>query len=176
MSEGTPPSLLDYLDAPVLVGDPDGCTVYVNPAFEAHFGVDSRRVRGQTLAGLFEGGAREAILRAVADVCSGGCKAHFQLRDGGRGYSAIASPISSSASSVGVIILLTEQQVSGDRLATCGRAMADPLDVLTRCLSEIADDLEDQSDDPRRANLADAAEAIDELRKRADELVGLLAI
>jgi PAS domain-containing protein len=28
-------SLLDFIEAPVVVGDPDGRVVYVNPAFEA---------------------------------------------------------------------------------------------------------------------------------------------
>lgn len=176
MSQLPPPSLLDYLDAPVLVGDPDGCTVYVNPAFEARFGVDSETVRGQALAGLFEGGAREAILRAVADVCCGSGNAHFQFRDGGRGYSAIASPIFAAASSVGVIILLTEQQLSGERLLSCARGLADPLETLTRCLSEPAESRGDPSSNPCRAALADAADAIDELRKRTDELIGLLTI
>jgi nitrogen-specific signal transduction histidine kinase len=164
------------LDAPVLVGDPDGCTVYVNPAFESHFGVDSKTIRGQSLSGLFEGGAREAILRAVADVCGGSGNAHFQLREGGRGYSAIASPISAAASSVGVIILLTEDCMSGERLLACGRAIAEPLDALTSCLSEIAEDLSDEADNSVRTALADAAQAVAELRKRAEELAGLLAV
>ena len=176
MSEQPSASLMDYLDAPVLVGDPDGCTVYVNPAFEARFCVESERIRGQALAELFEGGAREAILRAVADVCGGCGHAHFQLRDGGRGYSATVSPISAAAGSVGVIILLTEQGVPGEQLVALGRAMAEPLDTLTHCVSEIAEDLEVSSNAPCRAAIADAAEAIHELRKRADELVGLLAV
>ena len=120
----TPPSLLDYLDAPILVGDPDGCTVYVNTAFETRFGVDSDKVRGQALAELFEGDARETILRAVAEVCGGSGSARFQLRDGNRGYSVVASPISAATGSVGVIILLTEEQLPGD---TCQRTVARPL-------------------------------------------------
>ena len=176
MSQSPPPSLLDYLDAPVLVGDPDGCTVYVNPAFELRFGVDVEKIRGHALAGLFEGSARETILRAVADVCGGSGNAQFQLHDGDRGYAAIVSPISAAASSVGVIILLTEQQLSGERLLACGRGMSEPLDALICCLSEIAEEFGDQSSAPCRAALSDATQSIDELRKRVDELVGLLAI
>lgn len=174
MSQPPTASLLDYLDVPILVGDPDGCTVYVNPAFEACFGVDCEKVRGTSLAGLFEGGAREAILRAVADVCSGSGNARFQLREGGRGYIAVASPISAAASSVGVIMILTEEQVPGERLLACGRGLAAPLDALTRSLSEIADVVADHGGHPHRAALADATRAVDELRKREDELVGML--
>ena len=32
-------SLLDFIDAPVVVGDPDGRAVYVNPAFQQKFDV-----------------------------------------------------------------------------------------------------------------------------------------
>jgi len=166
----SPPTLLDHLDAPILVGDPDGCTVYVNPAFEAHFGVDSATIRGQSLSGLFEGGAREAILRAVVDVCGGSGSVHFQLREGNRGYKAIASPISADASSVGVIILLTEEKTHGDRLLNAARALEAPLETLTRCIDDIAE----QADGGRIA-VADAVESVEDLRKRADELVGMLA-
>ena len=38
-------SLLSFLDAPVVVGDPEGRAVYVNPAFEARFGQGGRRGR-----------------------------------------------------------------------------------------------------------------------------------
>ncbi len=34
---GAEQSLLSFMDAPVVVGDPDGAAVYVNPAFEARF-------------------------------------------------------------------------------------------------------------------------------------------
>lgn len=175
MSQGPPPSLLDYLDAPILVGDPDGRTVYVNPAFESSFGVDPEKIRGESLAALFEGGAREAILRAVADVCRGSGNAHFQLREGKQGYTAIASPISAAASRVGVIILLTKEQTPSERLISCGSGFAAPIDELTRCLSEIADDVGDRASASSRAAFADAAKAVDELRKRSDELVGMLA-
>ena len=62
-------SLLSFLDAPVLVGDPDGRAAYVNPAFESRFGVSAEGVSGQALAVLFDGGLREGMLRAVAEAC-----------------------------------------------------------------------------------------------------------
>jgi PAS domain-containing protein len=59
-------SLLSFLDAPVLVGDPEGRVIYVNPAFERRFCQDDESVQGAELVSLFEGGGREAILNAVA--------------------------------------------------------------------------------------------------------------
>jgi len=35
------PSLLSFLDAPVVVGDPDGRAAYVNPTFETRFAVSA---------------------------------------------------------------------------------------------------------------------------------------
>ena len=63
MSSGT---LLAFLDAPVVVGDPEGRAAYVNPAFETRFAVASAAATGAPLASLFDGGVREAVLRAVA--------------------------------------------------------------------------------------------------------------
>ena len=54
-------SLLDYLDAPVLVGDPDGRVVHLNPAFERRFDVSLADARGGLVAAVFEGGARELL-------------------------------------------------------------------------------------------------------------------
>ena len=49
-------SLLDFIQTPVMVGDPDGRVVYVNPAFETDFLVPLEEVAGQPVANLFAGG------------------------------------------------------------------------------------------------------------------------
>ena len=69
-------SLLDYLDAPVLVGDPDGRVVHLNPSFESRFDVSLKEAQGGMVASLFGGGAREAMLRAVAEVLGEIGRAH----------------------------------------------------------------------------------------------------
>ena len=51
-------SLLSYLDAPIVVGDPEGRAVYVNPAFEQRFPRAGAQALGLPLAELFDGGAR----------------------------------------------------------------------------------------------------------------------
>ena len=43
-------SLLSFLDAPLVVGDPDGRAAYVNPAFEVRFAASAETVIGQPLA------------------------------------------------------------------------------------------------------------------------------
>ena len=170
-------SLLDYLDSPILVGDPDGRVIHLNPSFESRF--EHRpldQARGKELATLFEGGAREAILRAVAEVCGGAGPVHFPLREGGFGYWAVASPISAENDRVGVVILLTLDELGSDRrLIECAREIQEPLEELTRCLGEFAEQVGGRRAERYRLMLEDAANAVELLRKRADELQSLLS-
>ena len=115
-------SLMDFVAAPLLVGDPDGRVVYVNPAFERAFDRSREDVSGQPLAVVFEGGGREAILDAVARVCSGDAGARFHMREAGQSFAALASPVEVEGGRVGVIVLLTPE--SGDeRLIAFERAV-----------------------------------------------------
>jgi len=169
-------SLLDYVDAPVLVGDPDGRVVHLNPSFESRFQISLDKVRGAELATLFEGGAREAVLGAVADVCGGAGPVRFQLREGGCGYWAVASPISAAEDNrVGVVILMTTELSSDRRMIECAKEIQEPLDELTRCLGEFADQVGGRRAERYRLMLEDVANAIELLRKRADELQSLLS-
>jgi PAS domain S-box-containing protein len=168
-------SLLDYVDAPVLVGDPDGRVVHLNPAFESRFGISLDQARGEELATLFQGGAREAVLSAVADVCGGTGPVRFQLREGDCGYRAVASPISAEDNRVGVVILITPELSSDRRMIECAKDIQEPLEELTRCVAEIAEQVGGRRAERYRLMLEDVANAIELLRKRADELQSLLS-
>jgi PAS domain-containing protein len=168
-------SLLDYLDAPILVGDPDGRVVHLNPSFESHFQVLLDQARGQELATLFQGGAREAVLRAVADVCGGAGPVRFPLREGGCGYWAVASPISAESDRVGVVILMTVELSSDRRLIECANEIQEPIEELTRCLGEFAEQVGGRRAERYRLMLEDVANAVEVLRKGADELQSLLS-
>ena len=166
---GAQRSLLDYLDAPVVVGDPDGRAVYLNPAFAARFAVAREDARGRPLASLFEGGGREGVLRAVAAVCAGGQSLRFRIREGGVGYAAIASPISAERDRVGVVVLLTEEARGDDRVLAAHRSLQASVDDLSRSLAEMPDS--------RAAHgpLADAMRSAEALRKELETLQTLLA-
>jgi PAS domain-containing protein len=168
-------SLLDYVDAPVLVGDPDGRVVHLNPSFESRFQISLEQARGEELATLFEGGAREAVLGAVADVCGGAGPVRFQMREGGCGYWAVASPISAENNRVGVVILITAELSSDRRMIECAKDIQEPLEELTRCLGEFAEQVGGRRAERYRLMLEDVAGAIELLRKRADELQSLLS-
>ena len=175
MSARAPRSLMDFLAAPILVGDPDGRAVYVNPWFEQEFSVSRQEVTGVPLASLFEGGGREAVLDAVARVCGGAPPARFRLREGGRGYVVLASAVEAEGGRVGVVLLLTEETKIDDRLHGLRREVLEPLDDLGNCIAEFSEQTGGRRDDRFRLLLADAVRALARLRKWADGIAGTSA-
>ena len=136
---GAERTLLSFLDAPVVIGDPDGCAVYANPAFELRFERAVGRVPGAQLAELFEGGAREAVLRAVVVACTQGESVRFRLREGSVGFSAVASPIEAQGEQVGVVILLKEEVEGLERVLALHREMERPLDELSQSIQQLSE-------------------------------------
>ncbi len=167
-------SLLDYVGAPILIGDPDGRVVHLNPSFESHFEISLDHARGKELATLFVGGAREAVLRAVAEVCGGAGPVRFALREADVGYRAVASPISAESNRVGVVILLNVELSSDRRMIECAKEIQEPLEELTRCLGEFSEQVGGRRAERYRLMLEDAVHAVELLRKQAAELQSLL--
>jgi len=164
-------SLLSFLDAPVLVGDPEGRAAYVNPAFEGRFGVTAEGVTGRPLAGLFDGALREAMLRAVADVCARGTTARFHLRHAGVGYAAVASPIVAEDARVGVVVVLVEHGASDERLHAIGKRIEQSCDDLGSALSQLETRLVARGE---AGQLDAAARAQGQLRQASLELAAVL--
>lgn len=167
-------SLMDFIDAPVLVGDPEGRAVYVNPGFQRDFAIDVDQVLGMPLANLFEGGGREAVLRAVAHVCAGKPSASFRLRVGDRGYQALASPVEAEGGRVGVILLLTAEPAGDGRLQTFRREILDSLDDLAEVLAHLAEQTGGRRSERYRILLADGVRAVERMRKWADSVAARL--
>jgi PAS domain-containing protein len=167
-------SLLDFLDAPVAVGDPDGRVVYVNPAFESCSGIAAVVAKGRPLAALFEGGGREAALRAVAGVCENGETARFRLRLYEVGYAALVSPIKAHEDSVGVLILLTEEAENDPRLLVLHREIHRLLEEITRCLAELPEATGGMRAARFRMALEDGVRALSEVRKHVEEIQNIL--
>jgi hypothetical protein len=135
ISEGA--SLLTFLDAPVLVGDPESRVIYVNPCFERRFGVSGGQAQGEALAMLFSGGAREAMLDGIARVSRFGETVRFRIREGGDGYLALVSAIQNESDFLGVVILLVDEPLDDERLLTFHREMQEPLEEARHCLDEL---------------------------------------
>ncbi len=129
-------SLLTHIDAPVVVGDPQGQAVYANPSFQQHFSVSLDDVTGRPLASLFDGGSRERVLMSVAEVCERGCATRFRVRENAIGYVATASPIHSDGEVVGVIILLTDS-TDDERLLNLAREVQEPIKHLADCFENL---------------------------------------
>jgi PAS domain S-box-containing protein len=131
------PSLLNYLDAPVVVADPDGRVVFLNPAFEFAFATSRERTEGRALAALFEGGDREAVLAAVATACARGQSVRFRIRHQERGFQVLASPIAVEGQRVGAVLLLTEDPLEADALLRVKRGVERAADQLAECLEHL---------------------------------------
>jgi signal transduction histidine kinase len=172
MSSGT---LLSFLDAPVVVGDPEGRAAYVNPAFEARFGMGAVAATGAPLASLFDGGVREAVLQAVAEVCRSGASRRFRVRHAAAGYTALASPIVAEDARVGFVIVFLESAADDERLHALVREIREPAEELAGVLEDATERLRGGRDEPVRSLLDDGQRALARLRKGAQELSGLLA-
>ena len=164
-------SLMDFVDSPVLVGDPEGRAVYVNPAFERDFHASKASIAGVPLAGLFEGGARESVLAAVAGICGGSARERFRLREGGMGFEALASPVEVEVGRVGVVILLFEEP-NDEGLKSFRREVQEPLDELAACLVAFSSQTGDRRAHRYRIMIAEGLRAIERMRKWAESVAG----
>jgi len=163
-------SLLSFLDAPIVVGDPEGHVIYVNPAFERRFARDSVEVQGIALLMLFGGGGREAILQAVAEVCSRGETVKFRLREAEGHYLGLASPIVAADDRVGVVILLTDEPPLDDRLLAYQNEIGEPLEDAMQCFDELLEQTGGRRDERYREVVERGAAALERARKWSDQL------
>jgi PAS domain S-box-containing protein len=171
---GAERSLLSFVDTPILVGDPQGCAAYVNPAFEECFQVSREDVLGRSLAEIFEGGGREAVLRAVAEVCKLGESVRFRMRERGVGFAAAASPIQAGDENVGVVILLKEEVEGVERLIALHREIQDPLDELGGTLENLLEQVGGPRAERQRSLVEDGLQALARLRKWSEHVNAVL--
>ena len=174
MSAGSP-SLLTFLDAPIVVGDPQSYVTYVNPAFERRFEVVAETSLGQSLAALFDGGMRESVLSAVAQSCASGQTTRFRVRYNGAGFHAVTSPIVANGSSIGVVILLAESAAADERCLALQRDFEEPLGEVDRVLDELLEQTCGKRAQRFRTLVEDAIRAVERAKKSNAELRAVLA-
>lgn len=168
-------SLLEYVDSPIVVGDPEGRAAYVNPAFERHFGVDGKTVRGELLSSLFDGGTREAVLFGVARVCQSGAAHRFRVRTGTRGYAVAASPIDSATGRVGFVMLFVETSTEDEHLQAVRRRLRDPVEQIAAVLAEVLEQTGGDKGIRYRDLLENGLREVGRLRRSLDDLDRLLS-
>jgi PAS domain-containing protein len=166
-------SLLNFLDAPVLVGDPEGRVIFVNPAFRREFCRTNNSPQGESLANIFSGGGRESMLAAVASVCGKGESVKFRLREDGRGYLVVASPIEADQNQVGVMVLLTDEPMMDGRLLDFHREIQEPLEETLECFEDLVDQSGGRSE-RHISTLERGMASLGRARKWSDELQALL--
>jgi hypothetical protein len=111
----------------------------------------------------------------VAEACEQGRTVRFRLRQGERGFSAIASPIVAEDARVGVVILLMEAAASEEHLLALHREIREPLDDLTRLLDEMLEQTGGRRSERHRDMIESGMRAVGRIRKWSDELYGLLS-
>ena len=161
-------SLMDFVDTPVLVGDPDGRAVYVNPCFERAFAQTKEAATGVPAG-------QPVRRRSAARPCSApsrACAAASRARASGcarrgTGYCALASPVVVEGGRVGVIIVLTEESRGEDRLLALRRDVVEQLDELAGCLSALA---EAARGEPEKQRAATGMRALARMRKWVDQV------
>ncbi len=171
--QGESRSLLTFLEAAVLVADPEGRAVYTNPAFTRAFEIQAEGVQGAPLTDLFEGGAREAVLTALARSCAESGRVRFFIRHGQVGYTATASPIESDGARVGVLLLFNEEVASEESLLAFHRKLEAAVDDITECFSGLRKAGGHHADASQQRFLEAGGRALDRLELLADELLQL---
>jgi len=162
-------SLLDFLDAAVLVADPQGSAVYANPAFEHCFEVRAKGITGKRLSEIFGGGARESVLSALARACVQSGRVRFMIRHNQKGYEATASPILSDGMRVGVLLLFNEEVDDKEQLLALQRKLQDSIESL----QGIVDALKGPQLPSPSALAEDAGQVTEALRLLSDALLHL---
>lgn len=168
-------SLLSFLDAPLVVGDPDGRAAYVNPAFAGRFSVAAESVIGEPLSNLFEGGVREMVLDAVAQVCHSGSSRRFRVRHAGVGYAALASPIVADDARVGVVILFNENAPDDERMHRVQREVQSASEALEAVFEDLAARIGDAPDEKLRELLDTGSRVSGELNRNVADLGQVLS-
>ena len=141
MSAAEEMSLLGHLDAPILVGDPDGCIVYANQSFRDHFCGHDEDPVGEPLAMVFGGGAREAVLMATAEVLQRGQAARLNIREGGNAYTGLCSPIEAEDDHVGVVMVMLEEQSNEEHLTGLADEIAEPIAAALQSMHQLSEKL-----------------------------------
>ena len=140
-------SLLDHLDAPILVGDPEGCVVYANPSFRERFCPLGEDPVGEPLAMVFGGGAREIVLTATAQVLQRGQAARLLIREGGHGYTGLCSPIEAEDDRVGVVMVMLEEQSNEEHLTSLADELGEPIADALKAMFTLSEQLDGRLND-----------------------------
>lgn len=170
MSVAEETSLLGHLDAPILVGDPEGCIVYANQSFRDHFCGHDEDPAGEPLAMVFGGGAREAVLMATAEVLQRGQAARLRVREGGSAYTGLCSPIEAEDDRVGVVMVMLEEQSNEEHLTGLADEIGEPIAEALQSMHQLSENLTGSLLDDQQRLLENALRQLETAQKMLREL------
>lgn len=163
-------SLLGHLDAPILVGDPEGSVVYANPSFRERFCQLFGDPVGEPLAMVFGGGAREVVLTATAQVLQRGQPSRLQIREGGQAYTGLCSPIDADHDRVGVVMVMLEEHSNEEHLTSLADELGEPLSDALLAMSTLNEELDGRLDARQRQLMATGLRQVETAQKWLREL------
>ncbi len=97
---------LAYFDEPILICDPKGILVYINPQGEKNFGLDYRMAVGRSIAELFPETVAQSLLLGLERLKKTVRAQRILVAENERGYFAHLNPIHQDNKLLGAIICL----------------------------------------------------------------------
>ena len=99
-------TVLAYLDEPVLITDPKGVLVYLNPRGEVDFGIEMRIAIGRSINEVLPDAIAKSLLQGLGRMEKNSAALRFPITESAQKYSAHLNPILKEQRLTGVIIFL----------------------------------------------------------------------
>lgn len=97
---------LAYLDEPVMITDPKGVLVYLNPRGEVDFGIEMKLAVGRSIKEILPGGLAASLIKGLGRMEKNAATLRFPITEDAQKYSAHLSPILNEQKLTGVLIFL----------------------------------------------------------------------
>jgi len=110
-----------------------------------------------------------AVRDQAAAFGRGSSRERFRLREAGKGFEAMASPVEVEGGRVGVVILLFEEPPD-ETLRSLRRELLEPLDDLTQCLVAFSSQTGERRSEKYRIMIAEALRSIERIRKWSEQV------
>jgi signal transduction histidine kinase len=99
-------TVLAFLDEPVLITDPKGVLVYLNPRGEVDFGIEMRLAVGRSINEVLPDGIAKSLIKGLGRMEKNSAALRFSITESTQKYSAHLSPILKEQKLTGVVIFL----------------------------------------------------------------------
>jgi len=140
-------TVLAYLDEPVLITDPKGVLVYLNPRGEVDFGIEMRLAIGRSINEVLPDGIARSLIKGLGRMEKNSAALRFSITDSAQKYSAHLNPILKEQRLTGVVIFLCPEldhdvvsRLNQSLFSTLVDEISQPLNKLTVLFSREMND------------------------------------